>query len=160
MVTVTLGTKHFLFQMGDAILVSRRLEGDFLVWDKAIPKNNPISIKTNTKSLLSSIDRVSLIISDKLKSPLRCVMEENEIKLFTKTSIGNATDCCPTEGDGQGLEIGFNNRYLMDALKAAPSDTVRLELSTGVSPCLILPENPEEDHFLYMVLPVRLRAGE
>ena len=60
---------------------------------------------------------------------------------------------------GQGLEIGFNNKYLMDALKAAPADKVRLELTTSVSPCVILPTEGEEN-FLYMVLPVRLRAGE
>ena len=62
-------------------------------------------------------------------------------------------------GDGKGLEIGFNNKYLMDALKAAPADRVRLELSTGVSPCVILPDDGG-DNFLYMVLPVRLKAGE
>ena len=61
--------------------------------------------------------------------------------------------------DGGGLEIGFNNKYLMDALKAAPADKVRLELTTGVSPCVILPTEGEEN-FLYMVLPVRLKAGE
>ena len=56
-------------------------------------------------------------------------------------------------------QIGFNNKYLMDALKAAPADKVRLELASGVSPCVILPAEGEEN-FLYMVLPVRLKAGE
>jgi DNA polymerase-3 subunit beta len=157
--TVTMGAKHVLFQMGPAMLVSRRLEGEFLAWQKAIPKENPIGIKVSSKSLLSSIERVSLIISDKLKSPLRCVFGENEIQLTTKTALGNAYDCCVAEGNGGELEIGFNNRYLLDALKAAPAETVRLELSTGVSPCIILPADGEE-HFLYMVLPVRLRAEQ
>ena len=111
------------------------------------------------RQLLSSIDRVSLIISDKLKSPLRCVFDSNLLKISTKTAIGDAYDECPLSGDGGGLEIGFNNKYLMDALKAAPADKVRLELTTGVSPCVILPTEGEEN-FLYMVLPVRLKAGE
>ena len=81
------------------------------------------------------------------------------MKISTKTAIGDAYDQCPVTGDGQGLEIGFNNKYLMDALKAAPADKVRLELSTGGSPCVILPAEGEE-RFLYMVLPVRLKAGE
>ena len=55
-----------------------------------------------------------------------------------------------------GLTIGFNNRYLMEALKYAPADEVRLELNTGISPCVILPAEGEE-RFLYMVLPVRLK---
>ena len=60
---------------------------------------------------------------------------------------------------GGGLEIGFNNRYLMEALRYAPADTVKIELNTGVSPAIIVPTEGEEN-FLYMVLPVRLKSAE
>lgn len=157
--SVTQGARHVMFKVGDTMLVSRRLEGEFLAYRQAIPRNNTIHVEGDTRTLLSSIDRVSLIISDKLKSPLRCVFDSNLLKISTKTAIGDAYDECPLSGDGGGLEIGFNNKYLMDALKAAPADKVRLELTTGVSPCVILPTEGEEN-FLYMVLPVRLKAGE
>ena len=157
--SVTQGAGHVMFKVGDTMLVSRRLEGEFLAYRQAIPRNNTIHVEGDTRALLSSIDRVSLIISDKLKSPLRCVFDSNLLKISTKTAIGDAYDECPLSGDGGGLEIGFNNKYLMDALKAAPADKVRLELTTGVSPCVILPTEGEEN-FLYMVLPVRLKAGE
>ena len=157
--SVTQGARHVMFKVGDTMLVSRRLEGEFLAYRQAIPRNNTIHVEGGTRALLSSIDRVSLIISDKLKSPLRCVFDSNLLKISTKTAIGDAYDECPLSGDGGGLEIGFNNKYLMDALKAAPADKVRLELTTGVSPCVILPTEGEEN-FLYMVLPVRLKAGE
>ena len=157
--SVTQGARHVMFKVGDTMLVSRRLEGEFLAYRLAIPRNNTIHVEGETRALLSSIDRVSLIISDKLKSPLRCVFDSNLLKISTKTAIGDAYDECPLSGDGGGLEIGFNNKYLMDALKAAPADKVRLELTTGVSPCVILPTEGEEN-FLYMVLPVRLKAGE
>jgi len=157
--SVTQGARHVMFKVGDTMLVSRRLEGEFLACRQAIPRNNTIHVEGETRALLSSIDRVSLIISDKLKSPLRCVFDSNLLKISTKTAIGDAYDECPLSGDGGGLEIGFNNKYLMDALKAAPADKVRLELTTGVSPCVILPTEGEEN-FLYMVLPVRLKAGE
>ena len=157
--SVTQGARHVMFKVGDTMLVSRRLEGEFLAYRQAIPRNNTIHVEGETRALLSSIDRVSLIISDKLKSPLRCVFDSNLLKISTKTAIGDAYDECPLSGDGGGLEIGFNNRYLMDALKAAPADRVRLELSSGVAPCVILPAEGEEN-FLYMVLPVRLKAGE
>lgn len=157
--SVTQGARHVMFKVGDTMLVSRRLEGEFLAYRQAIPRNNTIHVEGDTRALLSSIDRVSLIISDKLKSPLRCVFDNNLLKISTKTAIGDAYDECPLSGDGGGLEIGFNNKYLMDALKAAPADKVRLELTTGVSPCVILPTEGEEN-FLYMVLPVRLKAGE
>lgn len=157
--SVTQGARHVMFKVGDTMLVSRRLEGEFLAYRQAIPRNNTIHVEGDTRALLSSIDRVSLIISDKLKSPLRCVFGSNLLKISTKTAIGDAYDECPLSGNGGGLEIGFNNKYLMDALKAAPADKVRLELTTGVSPCVILPTEGEEN-FLYMVLPVRLKAGE
>ena len=157
--SVTQGARHVMFKVGDTMLVSRRLEGEFLAYRQAIPRNNTIHVEGETRALLSSIDRVSLIISDKLKSPLRCVFDSNLLKISTKTAIGDAYDECPLSGDGGGLEIGFNNKNLMDALKAAPADKVRLELTTGVSPCVILPTEGEEN-FLYMVLPVRLKAGE
>lgn len=156
--SVTQGARHVMFKVGDTMLVSRRLEGEFLAYRQAIPRNNTIHVEGETRALLSSIDRVSLIISDKLKSPLRCVFDSNLLKISTKTAIGDAYDECPLSGDGGGLEIGFNNKYLMDALKAAPADKVRLELTTGVSPCVILPTEGEEN-FLYMVLPVRLKAN-
>ena len=65
----------------------------------------------------------------------------------------------PAQGDGEGLEIGFNNRYLMEALRYAPADAVRIELNTGVSPAILAPTDGK-DRFLYMVLPVRLKNAE
>ena len=157
-ITVIQGARHVMFDTGDTILVSRRLEGEFLAWRNAIPKNSTIKVEGDKRALLSSIDRVSLIISDKLKSPLRCVFDDGILSITTKTGIGDAADQCPIDGNGGGLEIGFNNKYLMDALKAAPADRVRLEMSSGVAPCIILPAEGEEN-FVYMVLPVRLKAN-
>ncbi len=157
-VTVSQGARHILFQTGDTVLVCRRLEGEFLAYRNAIPRNNPIHVECDTRTLLASIDRVSLIISEKLKSPLRCVFGDGLVSITTKTGIGDAADQCPITGDGQDLEIGFNNKYLMDALKAAPADRLRLEFSSGVAPCVILPAEGEEK-FIYMVLPVRLKAN-
>ena len=116
------------------MLVCRRLEGEFLAYKNAIPRNNTIKIEGDARTLLQSIERVSLIISDKLKSPLRCVFGDGMLSITTKTGIGDAADQCPITGDGQGLEIGFNNKYLMDALKAAPADRLRLEFTSGVAP--------------------------
>ena len=105
------------------------------------------------------MERVSLIIDDKIKNPLRCTFGEGEIRVACATGLGRAEDACIVEGDGGGLEIGFNNRYLLDALKAAPADEVRVCLNTGSSPCLILPEDGN-DSFLYLILPVRIRPEE
>ncbi len=158
-VAITQGPSHILFSIGDTIVVCRRLEGEFLNYKQSIPRENKITIVGGTRELLASIGRVSLILSDKLKNPLRCQFQKDQLFITTKSAIGDASDVCAVEGDGQGLEIGFDNRYLSDALRFAPADRVRLELGSPVSPCVILPESGEES-FLYLVLPVRLKAGD
>ena len=157
--TVTLGKRHILFEVGETELICRRLEGEFLDYKNAIPRKNPINVIVDTKSLIESIDRVSVVISDKLKSPVRCTFDHDKLLLSARTGNGEARDVCRLSGDGNGLEIGFNNRYLMEALRYAPADTVRMELNTGVSPAIIVPVDGKEN-FLYMVLPVRLKSGE
>lgn len=156
---VTLGKRHILFEVGETELICRRLEGEFLDYNNAIPRKNPISVVADTKTLIQSIDRVSVVISEKLKSPVRCIFQQDKVLLSAKTGNGEAKDICRITGDGENLEIGFNNRYLMEALRYAPADTVKIELNTGVSPAVIVPVEGEEN-FLYMVLPVRLKGAE
>lgn len=155
---ITLGNRHLLFEVGPTQLICRRLEGDFLDYRSAIPRANPISITVDTKTMIESIDRVSVVISEKQKSPVRCVFDADRVYLSAKTGNGDAKDVCRVAGDGGALEIGFNNRYLLEALKYAPADTVRMELNTGISPCIITPVEGDEN-FLYMVLPVRLKSN-
>ena len=157
MITVTRGKRHLLFSAGQTQLICRRLEGEFLDYKNAIPRNNPICVEVANSALLQSLDRISVVISEKLKSPVRCVFEQDRVLLSARTGNGEAKDICLTKGDGNGLEIGFNNRYLMEALRYAPADSVRLELNTNISPCVITPVDGS-DNFLYMVLPVRLKA--
>ena len=157
---ITQGERHVTFEIGGTLLVARRLEGEFLNYRQTIPRNNAIVLEAEAADLQRSIDRASLIINEKLKSPLRCRFEDGALSITSKTAMGFAFDVCPISGDGKGLEIGFNNRFLMEAVKAAPASRVRLELNTATSPCLILPREGEPDNFLYMVLPVRLRAAE
>lgn len=153
---ITLGNRHLLFEAGATQLICRRLEGEFLDYKTAIPRNNPIAITLEKRGMIHSIDRVSVVISEKQKSPVRCVFDEDRVYLSTKNANGEAKDVCRVTGDGGKLEIGFNNRYLMEALRYAPADEVKMELNTGISPCIIVPTEGEEN-FLYMVLPVRLK---
>ena len=158
-VKISVGSKHIMFTMDSNVLVSRRLEGEFLNYKNSIPQTSKYSIELSKKNLIEAVERVSLIISDKFKSPVRCQFGENVLTLSTHTTLGKAYDECEVKGDGEGLEIGFNNRYILDALKAAPADNVRMQLSTGIAPCVIVPTDTNKN-FLYMILPVRLRANE
>ena len=151
----TLGTKHILFQIGNATLICRLLEGEFLDWRRVVPTNCPVKLVANVGELTSSIERVGLIVSEKYKSPVRCVFSDQVLLLKTNTTIGAAEDRCTIAGDGKELEIGFNVRYLCDALRAVPSEEVVLELTNGLSPIVMTPVEDKYD-FSYMVLPVRI----
>ncbi len=156
-VRIIVGSKHISFSLGDCVLVTRRLEGEFLDYKKAIPSEFNYHLKTDRASFLRAVDRVSLIIDDRIKNPLRCIFGENKLSMYCVTSIGKGEDVCPFKGNGEGLEIGFNNRYLQDALKAAPADELEVCLNSGSAPCVLIPVDGGSN-FLYMILPVRLKA--
>jgi len=157
MLDIAVGTKHISFVVGDTVVVSRRLEGEFLNYRKSIPEVFKYQLKLEKSELLSSIDRVSLIISDKNTSPVRMTIGDGSIDCLCVTPIGRAEDICTCEGDGEGMQIGFNDRYMKDALKAASCDELLLCLNTPSSPCIIKAADGS-DNFTYMILPVRLHA--
>ena len=158
LVDITVGAKHISFVVGDTVLVSRRLEGEFLNYKKSIPQDFGIVAEIAREDLLKVVSRVSLIIDEKIKNPLRLTFGDNEIRLLCATGVGKAEDLCPMKGQGRDLEIGFNNRYLLDALKAAPESALHVCLNTDSSPCVIKAADGS-DRFSYMILPVRLKAG-
>ena len=158
-VVMSVGGKHISFSVGNTVILSRRLEGEFLNYKKAIPEAFRVTVKAERAELLQVVERVALIVDDKNRTPLRLTFNDGAIDFVCATPLGKAEDSCPCEGAGGGLEIGFNDRYLSDALKAAPADTVNVCLNTGSSPCILVPADGS-DTFTYMILPVRLRAGQ
>jgi DNA polymerase-3 subunit beta len=106
--------------------------------------------------MTNSLERVSLIVSEKLKSPVRMTLGNNIAALRTSNSLGNAYDECSISGDGKDMEIGFNCKYLLDALRAIPTEEIIFELKTNLSPAVM--NAAEGDRFTYMVLPVRLKT--
>lgn len=148
--------RHILFRIDNYTVISALLEGEFLDYKSALPKDKKTEVTVSTRTMIESVERVSLLITDRLKSPVRCVIGENTVKLFCTTTMGRATDQISAEISGDQLEIGFNNKYLLDALRAAETDEVRLQLGGPISPMLVLPK--EGDAFSFLVLPVRLRS--
>ena len=151
-----LGPKHILFQIGSATLVCRLLEGEFLDWRKVVPANSPVKLVAHVSDLASSVERVGLVVSEKFKSPVRCLFGNQELQMRTSTTIGVAEDRCSIAGDGKELEVGFNVRYLADALRVIPSEEVTMELTNSLSPIVLTPVDDKYD-FAYMVLPVRIK---
>lgn len=153
---ILIGRRHIQFRIGSYCVISRLLEGEFLDYRAAIPTSSATEIVVSTRSMIDSVERVSLLITDRLKSPVRCVFEDNEIRVSCSTAIGRASDQIPARISGNPVEMGFNNRYLLDALRNAEGDEVRIQLNGPLSPMKILPR--EGGSFLFLVLPVRLKS--
>ena len=159
-VSIAVGAKHISFSIGETVVVTRRLEGEFLNYRKSIPDKFRFTVQVERAEFMSTIDRVALIVSEKNSSPVRLSFNDGSIDCLCVTPIGKAEDVCTCEGSGEGLEIGFNDRYLMDALKAASgTDKLNVCLNTASSPCVIDAADGS-GAFTYMILPVRLRAGD
>lgn len=158
-VKLSIGMKHVCFRLNNTTLISRKLEGEFLNYKKTVPTEFAICLKGERDEMVRCVDRVSLIIDDRAKNPLRCCFGNGNLNITAATPRGRAEDNCAFEGDGRGTVMGFNNIYLLQALKAAPAARLLVNINNGSSPCVLKPED-ENDSFIYMILPVRLRAGE
>jgi len=151
--------RHVTFVIGDVTITSRLLDGEFMNYRAAIPAEWVMEMTADPAALLAAIKRVSLVLQEKIKAPLRMALSPTDgaITLSCISSIGEAQERVPVEGCTEAMEIGFNHRYLVDALNACTDDTVRLRVRSDVQPVVILP--PQADDYLYMVLPVRLKAS-
>lgn len=147
--------KHIMFRLENYTVVSGVIEGEFIDYKAAIPEECTTSITVNTRNLIESTERVALLISDRLKSPIRYYFDNNEIKLSCTTAIGRATDKIPCKIEGPGLEMGFNSRYLLDALRNTECDEVIIKVTGALKQMVIVPK--EGDSFRFLVLPVRLK---
>ena len=153
-VDIRLSRRHIIFNTNGYNIVSRLLEGDFLDYRTALPKGISATVRVNTKQLLECIERTSIIVTEKMRSPLRFIFDGDMIRLSVATALGSASDFMPCSLDGNRTEIGFNARYVSEALRACESDEVLIRLNGSISPALIVPT--EGDHFMYLILPVRI----
>jgi len=157
LISISVGGMHISFTVGKTVVVTRRLEGDFLNYRKAVPETFKYTVNVNRGELMRAVDRVSLIVDDKTRNPVRMTFGEGVIDCLCNTPIGRAEDICICEGTAEDMEIGFNDKYIMDALKAAPADELSIGLNTASSPCVIFPADGN-DSFKFMILPIKLRA--
>lgn len=155
-VEISAGRRHILFKIDNYTVISSLLEGEFLNYKAAIPPESQTEVVLKTREAIDSVERVSLLITDRLKSPIRCLFDNNEVKLNCTTSMGRASDQLDVEMIGQSVEIGFNNRYLLEALRNTECDEVKVQLGGPLSPMKVVPK--EGDSFLFLVLPVRLKS--
>ncbi len=156
-IRIAAGMRHIIFNVGKYSIISRLLEGEFLDYRATIPEKSEVKVKISTIKLISSIERVSLLISDRLKSPVRCTFSQNSAYLSCTTLVGKSSDEIPCSSNlTEDLEIAFNNKYMLDALKNTDADEIEIHLNGSLSPIKIVPKEGKE--FLFLVLPVRVKA--
>lgn len=153
--TIFISNKKVCFEFNNVIFVCRTIEGDFIDYNKIIPTENATTVKVSGRELLSAVERASLVIVNDIgKAPVVLNIEDGEIKIDCETSAGHVKELIPVEMVGENVKIGFNNRYLLDALKAVDGDEIKLSFTGGMKPCLITPVAGET--YKYLVLPLMI----
>ena len=155
-VRISANRRFVVFNSGNYTVLSRLIEGEFLNYANVIPNGCKTRVVLETRDFIDTIERASLIITERLKNPLRILFDASgKVTVRCQTNLGKVVDEFSAQVEGDPVEIGFNNRYLLDALRNARCEKVVLELSGPLSPVKILPEEGED--FIYLVLPVRFK---
>lgn len=157
-IRINISKNQVLFEMERCKIVSRLLEGEFLNYRNAIPVEMDTRIKVNKNNILSAFERIYLINREEKKYPVRMKIENNKLTIICNSTLGNAKEDLIVDTEGRDIEIGFNPKYFIDALKAIEDEEIFIDFTTNMAPCVIKPL--KEEKFLYMILPVRIREEE
>lgn len=156
-ITIFASRRFVTFQVDEFVIASRLLEGDFLDYKKAMPQKFMTECVIKTRDLAEAVDRVSLIITERLRNPLKVNLTGDTMTIKCATELGEVYDEIAIGQVGPNLEIGFNNRYILDALKASKKDELIFKFAGSLAPCMIIPKEKTEEDFTYLVLPVRFK---
>ena len=154
-ITVNVGDRLISFIVSGYTFISRLLEGDFVNYEKTLPREYKQKVTVNTRDLINTIERVSLLISESFTTPVRCYFNELNVVFTCATVQGRATETFNTKLEGENFEIGLNNHYLLDALKAIEDEKVNILFNGPNAGVLITPI--DNDNFKYMIMPMRLK---
>lgn len=155
-VKIDASRRYVVFTTQGYTLMSRLIEGEFLNYENVIPKDARTSVTVDCRAFAETIERASVVITERLKNPLRVTFEGGRIEVRCQTSLGKFGGEVEAEKmEGEPVEIGFNNRYLLEALRNGKTEEMVFQLNGPLSPVKLTP--PEGDSFTYLVLPVRFK---
>lgn len=156
-VDVILDEKKAVFLLSDTRVVARIMEGEFIKYRDILPKEAACTLTVDRGELADSLERASLLAKEGKNNLIKCAIFRDKLLITSRSEEGNVKEEVFVKKEGNDLEIGFNAKYILDALKAIPDEEVRMEFNTSVSPCLIKPL--EGNAYEYLILPVRIAAG-
>ncbi len=158
-VKIGIAKNQALFEMENCKIVTRLLDGEFLKYQNAIPSTWETRIKVNKNEIQNCFERIILIsassIEKEKKYPVKINIEVGKVIISCANQTGDAKEEIYLETEGKELEIGFNPRFFLDALKSIDDEEVYIELGTNRSPCII--KSVENGDYTYMILPIKMK---
>ncbi len=143
--------RNILFEFDQTRLVSRLVEGEYFRIDNMLNVDNKIKLEINKREFLNSLDRSMLLIKESDKKPIKITIEGDNLNLKIDSLIGSMNEDIDIKKSGEDIIIGFNPRFIMDALRAIDNDEITIYMNNTKSPCVI---KDEDETYIYLILPM------
>ena len=150
-VIISFTSKHIVFEFGNTTVVSRLIEGEYFRVDQMLSSDYETKVKINKKEFLSCIDRATLLVKEGDKKPIIINITDEGMELKINSIVGSMKEDIDIEKQGKDLMIGFNPKFLIDALRVIDDEEIELYMVNAKAPCFI--KNTEES-YIYLILPV------
>ena len=155
MVDIYLSSNHILFEFNDTVVVSRLIEGEYFRIDQMLSSDYETKVKINKKEFLDCIDRATLLVKEGDKKPIIINIEDGQMELSIDSQIGSMKEDIDIEKEGKDIMIGFNPKFLIDALKVIDDEEISIYLMNPKAPCFI---RDDAQQYIYLILPVNFNA--
>ena len=154
--------KHIVFNIGELIFFSRLIDGNYIDFERIMIKNHKLSIKLDKQMLLSALDRAALVTEERIagsvRSHVKLEVVEKLLKISATSASGSTYDEIVVDHEGPNLVIAFNNRFLIDSVRACDADMIKISMSSSLTSINIEPDEDEEGREeIFMILPVRMK---
>ena len=158
-INIRIGGKHALFNIDDFTFFTRLLEGQYIEYNRYIPKDNTIFVNIDTEELKDSLERAALISEERaqVKNFVKCDFKDDVLVITANAVSGNVYDEVGIQKEGENIEIAFTCRYLLEALRACNVDKIKLSMSGPLRAMVIEPAEKTDSQFLFVTLPTRMK---
>ncbi len=155
-ITYERGENHLFFQVGDRLLISRMIDGQFPAYERVIPKGNDKHIEFERDRLTAAIKRVALLSNERSRA-VKIQIDKGKVDVTSSSpDLGEAKETLPVEYTGAAMQICFNAQYVLDFLAAVSTDVVSLELKDEVSQAVMKPVGADGYDYTYVIMPMRV----
>lgn len=150
-VKVYFSTNHIVFEFEDTVVVSRLIEGEFFKINQMLSKDHSSKISINKKELLDCIDRATLLVKEGNKQPVIFDIKDGSLKINIVSTFGKMNEDIDIEKEGSDIKIGFDPKFLIDALRVIDDENISIYFMNAKAPCTI---RDDEGKYIYLILPV------